>query len=226
MTEAALRPDRTASRLQLAAEFLALFIGVPVLMAVFFEDIQRNRALFPTILALAGVALVLLLRTPGWRLRDLLRGPVLGEWRIIVGFWIISAVACSGFVMAISPNSFLNIPLQRPGLWLVIMVFYPLLSALPQEIIYRSLFFERYQVLFPGMALPILVNGAVFGFGHLFYDNWITITMTAVGGMVMGWAYMRGRSTLLAWVLHSIAGQLVFTSGLGHFFYHGAVNIG
>lgn len=226
MIESVLRPARSASRLQLATEFLALFVGVPILMAVFFEDIQRNRALFPTILAFAGVALVLLSRTPGWRLRDLLRGPVLAEWRIILGFSIVGAAVCVAFVMAINPHSFLNIPLQRPGLWLIIMVFYPLLSALPQEIIFRTLFFERYRVLFPGMVLPIIANGAIFGFGHLFYDNWITITLTACGGMVMGWAYMRNRSTLLAWVLHSLAGQMVFTSGLGQFFYHGAVAAG
>ena len=36
-------------------------------------------------------------------------------------------------------------------------------------------------------------------------------------------AYLRNRSTLLAVVLHSIAGQLIYTSGLGVFFYHGAV---
>ena len=226
MTETAVRPVKTAARVQLAIEFAALFIGVPILMAVFFEDIQRNRALFPMVLALAGVALFLLVLTSGWRFRDLLRGPVLSEWRIILGFALISGLACVGFVWAINPQSFLNIVLMRPHLWLIIMVFYPLLSALPQEIIYRTLFFERYQVLFPGLALPILVNGAVFGFGHLFYVNWITISMTAIGGMVMGWAYLRGRSTLLSWVLHSLAGQLVFTSGLGQFFYHGAVAAG
>ena len=69
----------------------------------------------------------------------------------------------------------------------------------------------------------LIANGALFGFGHLFYDNWVTIAMTACGGAIMGWAYLRHRSVLLAWVLHALAGQIIFTVGLGVYFYHGAV---
>jgi membrane protease YdiL (CAAX protease family) len=119
---------------------------------------------------------------------------------------------------------FLSFALSSPMFWLLVMIAYPLASALPQEIIYRSLFFERYQVLFPTPALLIMANGALFGLGHLFYDSWVTIVMTAAGGAIMGWAYLRHRSMLLAWVLHAMAGQLVFTAGLGRYFYSG--NIG
>jgi len=103
------------------------------------------------------------------------------------------------------------------------MLAYPILSAWPQEVIFRSLFFERYGVLFPSTTMLLIANGAAFGFGHLFYMNWITITMTAVGGAIMGWAYLRHRSMTFAWVLHMLAGQLVFTIGLGQFFYSGNV---
>ena len=47
--------------------------------------------------------------------------------------------------------------------------------------------------------------------------------MTGCGGAIMAWAYLRNRSVLLAWVLHSLAGQITFTVGLGIYFYHGAV---
>ncbi len=226
MSKSSILPALAASRPQLWGEFVSLFIGVPILMALFFEEIQRNKALFTIVLGLAGLALFLLVRTPGWRLRDLFRGPVLSEWRIILAFWIVSAVACTAFVFAIDSDLYLNIALRRPELWLMIMLAYPILSAWPQEIIYRTLFFERYQGLFPSVGLMLVVNGIVFGLGHLFYDNWLTIGMTAVGGLVMGWAYLRARSTVLAWVLHSLAGQLVFTAGLGRFFYSGAVGAG
>ena len=53
--------------------------------------------------------------------------------------------------------------------------------------------------------------------------NPVTIGLTVIAGWVMGWAYLRRRSFLLACVLHSVAGQIVFTVGLGRFFYHGAV---
>ena len=212
-----------ASRARLWVEFIALFIGVPLLMAVFFEEIQRNRLLFGTIWALAGVAGVLLWLTPGWRIGSLFRGPVLAEWRVILAFWVVTALTCTGFVFAINADLFLSFVQRNPGFWLMVMIAYPLLSAWPQEVIYRALFFERYETLFPNATVAILANGAAFGFGHLFYMNWITIGMTAAGGMIMGWAYLRHRSMALAWVLHAIAGQLVFTAGLGMFFYSGAV---
>lgn len=214
---------RTTGHLRLWTEFIALFIGVPILMAVFFEEIQRNRMLFGTIWALAGVAFALLWITPGWRVRDLFRGPVLSEWRLIAVFWIGTAATCTVFVFAINPALFLSFVERNPGFWLIVMLAYPLLSAWPQEVIFRALFFERYQGLFPSKFILIAANGAVFGFGHLFYMNWITISMTAVGGAVMGWAYLRHRSMSLAWVLHALAGQLIFTAGLGVYFYSGAV---
>ena len=216
-------PKSRASKAQLWIEFIALFVGVPILMAVFFEEIQQQRALFGTVWALALMSVLLLWRTPGWSLKMLFQGPVFSEWRLILGFFAFSAVTSSAFVFAINPNMFLWMVFSRPELWIMIMVAYPILSAWPQEVIYRSLFFERYGVLFSSTALLILANGAVFGFGHVFYMNWITISMTAVGGAVMGWAYLRNRSMALAWVLHAIAGNIVFTVGLGRFFYSGNV---
>ena len=211
------------SRTRLWMELLALFVGVPVLMTVFIDALLRNRGLFSIIWIMAVVALVLLWRRPGWRVATLWRGPVLGEWRVILSFAVVTGLACLGFVFALHPESFLEIYTHRPGLWTVIMIGYPLVSALPQEVIFRSLFFERYGVLFGGAWAQIVANGVIFGIGHLFYMNPVTIAMTAAGGAIMGWAYMPHRSMLLAWVLHALAGQLIFTIGLGSHFYHGAI---
>lgn len=215
---------RPASHTQLWIELTTLFIGVPILMAVFFQFLQQQRLLFSIIWVLAALSWLLLKRTPGWEPKQLLRGPVFGEWRLILLYWVVTAVTCTAFVFAIDPDMFLSFVRSNPGFWLMVMIAYPIASALPQEIIFRSLFFERYGVLFPSTTLLIAANGAVFGFGHLFYDSWVTISMTAVGGAIMGWAYLRNRSMLLAWVMHALAGQLVFTAGLGRYFYSGAIN--
>lgn len=209
----------TVPRVRLWAEFVALFCGVPVLMAAFFGQYP----LLPVVLSLAVIALVLLALTPGFTLRELVRGPVAGEWRIVAGFTVLTGVVAVGAVHLLVPERFLEMPTYRPGLWLMILLLYPFLSALPQELIFRPLFFRRYGALFPTSAVAIAANGAVFGLGHLFYMNWVTIGLTAAGGAVMGWAYLRHGSLLLAWVLHSAAGQIIFTAGLGIFFYHGAV---
>ena len=110
-------------------------------------------------------------------------------------------------------------------LWLLILALYPLLSAIPQELIYRPLFFRRYSVLFQNDGLALAVNSAVFGLAHLLYMNPVTIGLAAFGGLVFGWVYLRHGSVLLAMLLHALAGQLVFTSGLGIYFYHGAVGL-
>ena len=207
------------SRALLWAELLALFVGAPLLMTAFFG----RYSLFAVLWLLAGVAAYLLWRTPEFRWRALLRGPVLGEWRLIAGFTLFTALIAAATAQALVPHAFLWMPFGAPGLWVMIMLLYPPLSALPQELIYRTLFFERYGRLFPSARAAVAANGALFGLGHLFYMNPLTIGATALAGAAFGWAYLRAGSTLLSWALHAIGGMLVFTLGLGRFFYHGAV---
>ncbi|MEM7744574.1 MAG: CPBP family intramembrane glutamic endopeptidase [Pseudomonadota bacterium] len=214
----------TRPRTQLWFEFIALFVGVPIAMAVWFEQIQQHRLLFGVIWLLAFIAMFLLWRTPGFAFSQLFSGGILRHWKLILVYWVVTAMVSTAFVFAINPAMFLSFAISNPTFWLLVMVAYPVLSAWPQEIIYRSLFFERYAVLFPGPVMLIVTNGLLFGFGHLFYEHRITIMMTAAGGMIMGWAYWKYRSLPLAWVLHAVAGQIVFTAGLGYYFYSGGVS--
>ena len=204
---------------RLWAEFVALFVGAPILMAAFFG----SYSLFAVLWLLAGLSACLLAVTPGFRWRSLVEGSPWRDWPLILGFAALTALSCSAIVTLVAPEAFLAMPRHMTGLWLMILVFYPPLSALPQELIYRSLFFERYGRLFPTKGAAIAANGLLFGFGHLFYMHPITIGATAVTGAILGWAYLRRRSVILTWILHAVAGQLVFTIGLGRFFYHGAV---
>ncbi len=196
-----------------------LFAGVPVAMAVFFGQYL----LFPVILSFAILALVLLALTPGFSSRELLRGPVAGQWKLIAAFGLAGAALCFGLALALVPERLLELPRHSPGLWLLIMLAYPLLSAAPQELIYRALFFRRYGALFASDRLAVAANTIAFSFAHLFYMNALTIGLTALAGLIFGLVYLRFGSVLLTSVLHGLAGQLVFTSGLGVFFYHGAV---
>jgi len=190
-----------------------------VAMAVFFGQYP----LFPVILSLAALALVLLVLTPGFSTRELLRGPVAGQWKLIAGFALAGGVLCFGLTLALVPERLFELPRHHTGLWLLILLAYPLLSAAPQELIYRVLFFRRYGAPFPSDKLALAANTVAFGFAHLFYMNALTIGLTTLAGLIFGAVYLRFGSVLLTSVLHGLAGQLVFTSGLGVFFYHGAV---
>lgn len=214
-------------RVRLWSELVVLFVGAPLLVFACFDDVLAWGVFGPFSLVtllwfFAGIAAALLALTPGFRFGSLLRGPVLREWPLILACSAISGAACLVFVFALVPGRFLHLPMNYTGMWLFILAAYPVLSAWPQEIIYRSLFFERYGVLFPGTFAAVAANGAAFGFGHLLYMHPVTIAMTALGGALIGWAYLaRGRSIMLSWVLHSVAGQIIFTSGIGIYFHSG-----
>ena len=216
-------------RFRLWSELVVLFVGIPLLIAAYFESILDWGALgafslVAILVVMATVAAVLLAITPGFSFRRLLKGPVLREWKLILGCSALVAAVCSAAVLILLPQNFLDLPLYDKAVWFVVLGAYPLLSALPQELIYRVLFFERYGALFPGTLAAVAANGAAFGFGHLLYMQSITIALTASWGALIAWAYLtRGRSVLLTWVLHSISGWLIFTSGLGTYFHSGAV---
>ncbi|MEL6196264.1 MAG: CPBP family intramembrane glutamic endopeptidase [Pseudomonadota bacterium] len=207
----------TAGRLWL--ECALLYAGIPVAMLLSFGLYP----LFPLLLALAVLAAWLLSKTPGWRWRELIEGGLLRHWRMIAGFAACAGICIFGLVLWLTPGSLFAFPRYRFELWLMVMCLYPLVSALPQELIFRPLFFRRYGVLFGDPRLAIAMNGVVFGVGHLFYQNIVAIGLSAVGGAAIGWAYQRTGSFMLAWVMHAIAGMMIFTLGLNGFFYHGAV---
>ena len=75
---------------------------------------------------------------------------------------------------------------------------YPLLSALPQELVFRPLFFRRYGHLFPDGRIALLANGALFGLAHLMFWNWPAVLLSTAGGLIFAHAYARRGSFALA----------------------------
>ncbi|MFN3971014.1 MAG: lysostaphin resistance A-like protein [Gemmobacter sp.] len=206
-----------AGRGRLWAEWGAFFLGLPLVIALFLPPSAMFAALF-TATAL-GIALLHL--TPGFRWGDLVRGGV--EWRAVAVFAAVTlatALVVSWVTTAGRPLAFAT---ANPGLLVMILILYPVLSALPQEVVFRPLFFRRYGAILPGGWPGIALNAAVFSFAHLMYWSWIVAGMTFFGGLAFAWAYERRGSFALAVVLHAVAGQIVFALGLGMFFYSGNV---
>lgn len=200
-------------RLRRAMEFAAIFIGGPLAILV----IHRGGILF---LALWLGALIAWAGTrgqvplPGPALRRELRGIAV---RFLVLAPLIALVTWLAF-----PHLFLSLPRQHPLFWALIMVLYPLLSVWPQEMLYRALLFHRFSVLFRSDRALILASAMSFGFAHIIFLNWIAIAMTAAGGWLFARDYARHRSLPLTCLEHSLYGCLIFTIGLGRFFYTGA----
>jgi membrane protease YdiL (CAAX protease family) len=109
---------------------------------------------------------------------------------------------------------------SRPRLWLLIMIAYPVFSVYPQEIVYRAFFFHRYAAILPTQTSMVVASAAFFALGHVFFLRpWIAMSLTFAGGLLFSYHYAISRSLLLASIEHALFGQLIFTIGLGRFFY-------
>lgn len=201
------------SRLRLAAEFTAIFIGGPLAIL----------ALHQAGILFAALWLGALLAWAGTRGRPAAPRPVLKHELsgIALRFAVLAPLIALATWLAM-PQAFLELPRQRPGFWAIIMVLYPLLSVWPQEMLYRSLLFHRYRALFRNDAGLIAASAIAFGFAHVIFLNWIAVAMTAAGGLLFARDYARHRSLALTCLEHSLYGCLIFTVGLGRFFYTGA----
>jgi membrane protease YdiL (CAAX protease family) len=140
--------------------------------------------------------------------------------RMILRFAIFGTVLTLA-TWAIFPHLFLSLPRERPLFWLAIMVLYPVLSVWPQEVIYRRFLFHRYARVF-GETGVVLASALAFGFAHVIFLNPIAVLLTTAGGAMFAWNYARERSLWLACLEHALYGCLIFTIGLGQFFYTGA----
>ena len=135
----------------------------------------------------------------------------------------LGTVGLSLAVLLLAPGLWLNFVRQRPIIWAAVMVLYPALSVYPQELIYRTFFFHRYGRLIGSSRVLILVNALAFGWLHVLFRNELAVVLTVVGGFVFAHTYHKTRSTLLVSIEHALYGALIFTIGLGMYFYHGAV---
>ena len=125
------------------------------------------------------------------------------------------AVITSIYVLVYDSKNFLVMPINKPSVWVVILFIYSFFSVYPQELIYRTFFFQRYQSLFKNEMLFLLVNAAVFSLAHIFFRNTLVMFLTFVGGILFALTFKKTKSTLLVSIEHAIYGCWLFTVGMG-----------
>jgi membrane protease YdiL (CAAX protease family) len=99
------------------------------------------------------------------------------------------------------------------------MILYPILSALPQEFIYRTYFFHRFGDVMTLKYSTIIASAVAFAFVHIVYDNWWAVGLSFIAGLLLGTTYARTKSLFWVTVEHAIYGGLIFTIGMGSYFY-------
>lgn len=210
---------------------------IPVLQALMRSEKPGSGRVFLWVecLLLFGVGplLILLVRQPGilflvlwggglacWAAsRGAPGGKTVGLGHMLARFALCGA-ALTLATWALAPALFLSLPLHRPRLWLLIMCLYPLLSVWPQEIIFRRFLFHRYERLFGNQITS--ASAIMFGYAHIIFLNPLAVLLTLAGGLLFARSYAKTRSLKLTGLEHALYGCLVFTIGLGQYFYTGA----
>lgn len=127
------------------------------------------------------------------------------------------------YTYIVKPDMLFSFVLAKPQVWAVVMLVYPLVSVVPQEIIFRRYMFVRFADLLKPAWVMIAVSGIGFGFAHIIFNNWMAPLLCVAGGLIFAHTYHKTRSLALVCIEHALYGDLIFTLGLGRYFYHGAI---
>lgn len=206
------------NQIALWIELLVLYGAIPAALAIWPGRV-------PVVLLLSGLGLLCFLRL--WYDRSFdrkLLWNVAGFKRSAKGIAIRFAIVApllTLLVYLLAPKVLFGFPKESPWMWLLVMLLYPLLSAFPQELLCRTWFFHRYLALFPGERTAWIVNAICFGWMHVVLRNSPAVVLSAIAGLIMVRTYRHSNSTLAVAVEHGLLGDLVFTLGLGVYFYSG-----
>jgi hypothetical protein len=208
----------------LLLEFCALFIALPViLLHILLAGVKTFPILWLYIPA--AIAAFWLVLKRGWTLKKMFgfQGVAKKDWLHLALRVAVGAAALAALLWFIKPDALLQFPRRSPSFWLVVMFTYPLLSVIPQGILYRALFFERYAPLFGRFAVPVAM--LAFCHAHIVFGNIYALALTLAGGAVFTWQYRKTKSLAFANLEHALMGDLVFTIGWGMFLHGGTINL-
>lgn len=137
--------------------------------------------------------------------------------------WVIASIAMLAFTALYDPQRLFYLPQEKPTLLPYLLIMYPLLSALPQEFIFCTFFFDRYKAFFTTQTKMILASAIVFAFAHVLFINPVAPIISFFGGLIFASTYAKTKSLALVTIEHGLYGNVLFIVGLGWYFYGGAL---
>lgn len=199
----------------LALELALVFGGAPLPLLLGWLPGWK----LPWLLLFLAACAAVLWHDPGFDRARLWRPGPTPRLRVVLLRAGLAGAAVLALTVLLAPDALLAFPRRRPGLWLAVMALYPLLSAYPQEFIYRAFFFRRYQGLFRDGAGLCWASAAAFAWVHVIYGNPWAVLLSLPVGWLLADTYRRTRSLFWTTLEHALYGGLAFTLGLGRFFY-------
>ena len=95
---------------------------------------------------------------------------------------------------------------------LILLLFYLFFSVIPQELIFRFLFFHRYTDYFSKYEL-LFLNSLVFSLCHVIYFDIYIFLFAFLGNLLFTFNYMKNKSLLLVISEHFLIGQTLIILG-------------
>ena len=203
-------------------EFLILCIGVPGVI-IYYELAPH---MFSFLWGASAYGLAIMRYVYHDYLRDICkwRAVTWDNMRPILVRWVLASVGMYIFIAWYAPGRTFEFAAREPLFVLFLCFAYPVLSALPQEFIFCSYFFERYRRLFGRGASMIIASAVVFAYAHCLYLNPVAPALSLLGGFIFATTYYKTQSLALVTIEHGLYGNILFILGLGHYFYGGAVD--
>lgn len=214
--------QRKSLNLLLGVEFFLLCIALPSVIIAF--RLAPHMFAFLWSAALYGLAV--------WRYKY---GPVnwkeMWNWsavtwdamKPILLRWVLAVAGMVALCLLIDADRFLYLPREKPVVVLFLLFLYPVLSALPQEFIFCTFFFRRYERFFGHGKAMLWASAIVFAFAHVLFINWVAPALSLIAGLIFAGTYAKSRSLALVTIEHGLYGNALFVIGLGWYFYGGAV---
>lgn len=210
------------ARLYLCAELCVLYLGLPLL--IYTQRHALDGWTIPLLLLLAGGCTLLLWHDKTFNRRQFWNRDAFFRHGRRTLCWFVPGALIAGVGFAVlRPDLLWHLPLSKTGVWITIMVTYPLLSVYPQEIVFRTFFFHRYHLLFQSTQAKVVASGVAFGLAHIVFGNWTAPVMTTVVGLLFARTYAQSESTLQAALEHGLWGWFAFSVGLGWYVFSGAI---
>ncbi|MCB1681288.1 MAG: CPBP family intramembrane metalloprotease [Alphaproteobacteria bacterium] len=214
--------DILKARLLLVFEFSVICILIPTIIIAF--RLARNMFFFLWGVTFFCWGILFLLHENFWEKAWRFEEVNWKNMKTILPRWALCSVGMLVFTHFYDPGRMFYIIEQRPQAIPIILFAYPLLSALPQEMIFCGYFFERFRPLFLSERLMIIASALVFAFAHVLYINWVAPMLSLVAGLIFASTYSKTKSLALVSIEHGLYGISLFLIGLGWYFYGGAVH--
>lgn len=197
-------------------ELSLIYLISPLLVFLLVSD--QETWLMPVLCMMGATCLILLLNDSNFKRYRLWHTD---QFSMHIGkslkIFIPAAIGLAIVVYWFAPNTLFLLPREDLRFWLLTLAIYPIVSVIPQEVIFRTFFFHRYKQIIPSKNARWLLSAVCFSFAHIVYGNWVAVVLSGIGGLLFGYRYMQTRSTIIVVVEHTLWGSYLFTLGIGVF---------